>query len=417
MNAPTSTPGLDLLRAPPDFSLVLGGPLFQLMRRAGLSDHALGLARRRILVLSLLAWLPLLVLCALEGHLWGGTLAVPFLKDIEVHAKLLVVLPLLILAELAVHRRIRPLPQRFLDRKLIPESALPQFEAAIASALRLRNSVIAEVLLLGFVYGVGVLVIWRQYITLGTSTWYATPSAGGPDPWWAGIWYGCVSMPLFQFLLCRWYFRLFVWARFLWQVSRIRLRLVPTHPDRVGGLSFLSETSIAFIVNTTLLNRTTLLLAVAASLLALPAQPAAAQTVAEQIESARGSVKADRKTAIAEAMQLTEAEGNAFWPLYQDYRAEMDKLGDGIVKLVMEYADAYPNVPEDRAGKLLKDYLALEKDLVSTRTKHMNKIAKLLPKSKVLRFTHPSRRNHEVWTNLRSSRALKMVPRKPTRAG
>ena len=55
-------------------------------------------------------------------------------------------------------------------------------------------------------------------------------------------------MPLFQFLLCRWYFRLFVWARFLWQVSRIDLRLVPTHPDRVGGLSFLSETSLAFTV-------------------------------------------------------------------------------------------------------------------------------------------------------------------------
>ena len=129
----------------------------------------------------LLAWLPLLVLCALEGHLWGGGAAVPFLKDVEVHARLLVVMPLLIIAEFAVHRRIRPLPQRFLERKLIPESAMPQFEAAIASALRLRNSVLAEVLLLAFVYGVGILVIWRQYVALDTSTWYATPSAGGPQ--------------------------------------------------------------------------------------------------------------------------------------------------------------------------------------------------------------------------------------------
>ena len=44
---------------------------------------------------------------------------------------------------------------------------MPQFEAAIASALRLRNSVLAEVLLLAFVYGVGILVIWRQYVALG----------------------------------------------------------------------------------------------------------------------------------------------------------------------------------------------------------------------------------------------------------
>ena len=123
---------------------------------------------------------------------------------------------------------------------------MPKFEAAIASAFRLRNSMLAEVLLLAFVYGVGILVIWRQYVTLDASTWYATPSAGGPEPSWAGRWYGWVSMPIFQFLLCRWYFRLFIWARFLWQVSRIELRLVPTHPDRVGGLSFLSETPLLF---------------------------------------------------------------------------------------------------------------------------------------------------------------------------
>ena len=54
-----------------------------------------------------------------------------------------------------------------------------------------------------------------------------------------------MSLPIFQFLLCRWYFRLFIWARFLWQVSRIDLSLVPTHPDRVGGLGFLSDTVYA----------------------------------------------------------------------------------------------------------------------------------------------------------------------------
>ena len=60
------------------------------------------------------------------------------------------------------------------------------------------------------------------------------------------MWYGYVSVPIFQFLLIRWYFRLFIWARFLWQVSRIELSLVPTHPDRVGGLGFLSKTVYAF---------------------------------------------------------------------------------------------------------------------------------------------------------------------------
>ncbi len=246
--APASSEGLASFRNPPDFSLVLGGPLFQLLRRAHLSDDALMLVRQRIIVFALLAWLPLLVLSAIEGRLLDGGVAVPFLKDVEAHIRFLVTLPLLIIAELVVHRRMRPLVQQFLERNLIPESAITRFEAAVASAFRLRNSVLAEVLLIAFVYGVGILVVWRQYLALGTATWYATPSAEGSKLSVAGIWYGYVSLPIFQFLLCRWYFRMFIWIRFLWQVSRIELSLVPTHPDRVGGLGFVANTAYAFAV-------------------------------------------------------------------------------------------------------------------------------------------------------------------------
>jgi hypothetical protein len=165
---------------------------------------------------------------------------------VEVHVRFLVALPLLIVAELVVHRRLQFVGQQFLDRQLIPERAMTRFETAIASVFRLRNSVLAEVLLIVFIYGVGVLLIWPQYIALDTTTWYAVPSAEGAQLSRTGMWYGYVSMPLFQFLLLRWYFRLFIWARFLWQVSRLDLRLEPLHPDRVGGLGFLTYTVYAF---------------------------------------------------------------------------------------------------------------------------------------------------------------------------
>jgi hypothetical protein len=250
MTTPASAPtdGSTLLRHPPDFSLVLGGPLFQLLRRAHLADDALMLVRQRVLVIALVAWLPLLLLSALEGRLLGGGVAVPFLLDLDVHIRFLVALPLLIIAELVVHRRMRPLLQQFMERNLVPENAMARFEAAIASAFRLRNSVLAEVLLIAIVYGVGILIVWRQYFALDATTWYATPSAAGAKLSLAGLWFGYVSLPIFQFLLVRWYFRLFVWLRFLWQVSRIELRLVPTHPDRVGGLGFLANTVYAFAV-------------------------------------------------------------------------------------------------------------------------------------------------------------------------
>ena len=236
----------NLLREPPDFSFVLGGPLFQLLRRTSLADDDLKLLHRRIIVISVFCWLPLLVLSALGGQLLGGGVRVPFLMDLEAHIKFLVAMPLLIGAELVVHRRMRHVVRQFLQRKLIPVAAMPHFEAAVASAFRLRNSVLAEALLLAFVYSVGILVVWRHYTALDAATWYALPSAAGPKLSLAGMWYGYVSLPVFQFLLFRWYYRLAIWARFLWQVSRIKLNLAPIHPDHTGGLGFITGTVHAF---------------------------------------------------------------------------------------------------------------------------------------------------------------------------
>ncbi len=231
---------------PPDFSLVLGGPLYQLVARAHLSGSALEHLVRRVIVISLLAWLPLLILSVLGGRAWGGAVRVPFLTDIEVHTRFLLALPLLIVAELVVHQRMRPVARQFLERGLIPERSRARFDLAMGSAVRLRNSVLAEVLLLGLVYLVGILYVWPRYIALNVPTWYAVPAGGSPHLSLAGWWFVCVSLPLFQFILFRWYFRLFVWTRFLWQVTRCELSLVPTHPDRAGGLGFLSLTVIAF---------------------------------------------------------------------------------------------------------------------------------------------------------------------------
>jgi len=146
-----------------------------------------------------------------------------------------------------VHQRMRFVVRQFLERNLIPENALPRFAETIASAFRMRNSVLAEVLLIVFVYVVGILLIWRHYVALSTATWYAVPTAEGLKLSITGFWYGYVSLPIYQFLLVRWYYRIFIWSRFLWQVSRIELSLIPTHPDRVGGLGFLANTVYAFM--------------------------------------------------------------------------------------------------------------------------------------------------------------------------
>ena len=203
--------------------------------------------RRRVVVIALLAWLPLLVLVTAQGHLLQGV-AVPFVRDIETHVRLLVVIPLLLLAEVQARRFLPTVVQEFPRRGLVPAEAMPRFEAAVASSSRLRNSAWAEAALLVLVYAVFMGVIWRQYGSTYASTWFATTTPAGTQLTLAGYWLVFVSLPIVQFLVLRWYLWILAWARFLWQVSRIRLTLAPTHPDRAGGLGFLESSGQIFLM-------------------------------------------------------------------------------------------------------------------------------------------------------------------------
>jgi hypothetical protein len=227
---------------PYDFSLALGGPLFQLFLRTRLSGPALELLIRRIVVITAIAWLPLLLLSTLAGHLVSGV-QLPFLFALAIHARLLVALPLFIAADLFVHEWSRTIVRQFLDRGLIAPDDRPRFDVIVASALRLRNSVMAELLLVILAVATHSAA---ETLALNVPAWYGARVSGRWEFTPAGYWMVLISLPLFRFLLLRWYFRIFLWYRFLWQVARLRLRLNALHPDRAGGLGFLAESVFAF---------------------------------------------------------------------------------------------------------------------------------------------------------------------------
>ena len=229
-----------------DFSLVLGGPLFQFFIRARLSTDTLGLIKQRLIFFSLFTWLPLLLLSVWTGDAAGGASKVPFFYDVEVHVRFLLALPLLLLAELMVHQRIRLVVWQFVERGIVTAQARPAFEAIIGSAMRLRNSMVIEITLIVLVW-TGGHYLWSSQMTLEAATWYAAVVDGQHQYSPAGYWYAYVSIPMFQFMLLRWYFRIIIWVRFLWQVSRLDLHLVPTHPDRAAGLGFLGGSAAAFM--------------------------------------------------------------------------------------------------------------------------------------------------------------------------
>ncbi len=242
-----SPPGDPLAGTLPEvrnFSLVLGGPLYQIFRSAHLDDDVTSHLRWRILVICGITWLPLLLLCAINGTLLGG-IDIPFLRDIETHARFLVAVPLMIFAELIVHQRMRGIVMQFVERKIIPGEAMERFRKAIVSAMAWRNSIPAELAIIAIVLPLGYYVRTRVF-ALEASTWYATAGTGGATLTLPGIWFSWVSNPILQFLLLRWLYRLLIWARFLWQVSRIDLDLIPSHPDRNGGIGFLGGSAYAY---------------------------------------------------------------------------------------------------------------------------------------------------------------------------
>jgi hypothetical protein len=113
---------------------------------------------------------------------------------------------------------------------------------------------------------------------------------------------------------------------------------------------------------------------------------APAQTPQDLIEVARSTVNVDRQAVVISTMQLTEAEGKNFWPLYHEYRFEMEKITDELMALVLEYSKVYPNVPEDSAREWLKEYTGLQQKQVEKRTAYFKKFSKILPAAKALRF-------------------------------
>jgi hypothetical protein len=231
------------------FTIMGGGPLSRLIRRLHLTSDQMEHLPRRILIAFVLTWVPVAILSALERHVLGSSVQLPFFYDIDLQARLVVALPLLLFAEVDAFQRMRPVLPEFLRRDLIPDGEMKKFDAAVASAHRMRDSTWAEVLLLLFVYVFGVNYLWRTHLVIATPTWYATPLPDGERHLTAaGWWYALVSLPIWQFLLVRWYYRLVIWWRLLWQISRIKLQLIPTHPDRCGGLGFLVPGIRAFSV-------------------------------------------------------------------------------------------------------------------------------------------------------------------------
>jgi hypothetical protein len=227
----------------PELSLMEGGPADALMKRLRLIRPEFGAAAARTAIsLAALTWLPLLVFSSIEGLALGGA-RIPFLYDLAAHARFLVAVPILILAEIPIGRRLRKVAKRFLDMGLVRDEERKRFASCFVDTMRFRDWRLAELTVLALAYITTYAAISKASLQSG-STWFEPSSTAGLSP--VGYYYALVSLPIFQFLMYRWGYRMVGWARCLWQVSKLDLFLMPTHPDGAGGLGFLGKGSIPF---------------------------------------------------------------------------------------------------------------------------------------------------------------------------
>jgi hypothetical protein len=116
------------------------------------------------------------------------------------------------------------------------------------------------------------------------------------------------------------------------------------------------------------------------------AAPAAMAQVQHEIALSRADIQVERQAIVAENLPLTEAEAQAFWPMYRTYREEMAKLGDRLVTLIENYAKNYDTMTDADATVMLKDFFEIQKEEVKIKKAWAPKFGKIIPAKSVVRF-------------------------------
>ena len=228
----------------PAFSLCEGGRFHDRLARAGLP---VGTKDRGVLALALVAIgaVPLVLLSAAAGTAVGGV-DHPLLYDLGAWVRFAVVVPLMVLAEPVADRLLGIVVDLFRRAGLIRAADLPVFESAVQRASRKATSDTADLVLLLIALTLPhILVASLPQLQTGTA-WFGSLRGNEFHISAAGRWYAWVSLPLVQYLLLRWLWRILAWWGLLWRISKLRLAWAAGHPDGAGGLGFLAWSPRAF---------------------------------------------------------------------------------------------------------------------------------------------------------------------------
>jgi hypothetical protein len=191
----------------------------------------------RVLALVLIAWVPLCVAASLP--MLAGSAPAPILFDISVHSRLLIGLPLFVVASRMLEDRCASVVEQLYTGRIADPA---QLDRILDRAERMRRSWLVELAI------VAAVVIAGQVAALGgdrhTGIFAGAHAAGGVS--FARAWYTAVALPLIQFLAVDWLWQWLVWSYVVVALARLPLQTIGTHPDSAAGLGFLDEPLAAY---------------------------------------------------------------------------------------------------------------------------------------------------------------------------
>jgi hypothetical protein len=194
-------------------------------------------ASRRVVFAVAIGWVPMALLCLVQWLVLHRTSSASFFTDVAAYARFLLAVPILILSDYIILPRLEAIAQYFVHSGLVSPDDRPRFDEAIASARRLSlgvwPSVGMAIVVYALVFVIGITISPEALLDWQRSEGLLHLSA-------AGWWYLLVGAPLILGLILSWLWRIGVWMRFLHLLSRMELRLVPSHPDKAAGLEFVA---------------------------------------------------------------------------------------------------------------------------------------------------------------------------------
>jgi hypothetical protein len=214
----------------------------------------------RILILTGIAWLPLLLLSFFEGTLFATDITIPFIKDITPYVRCLIVIPFLVMADNIIEPMMARVLKYLKTSGLVSDAEEEYFNDIVANMAYMMNSkwILSVLLLLTITSS---YLMQSDYVAMWTdrevTSWMLHQKDGVVEETLAGNWLLFVSLPLVSFLLYRWVWRFLVWSLFLYRISRVKLQLCASHTDLAGGLGAIGAShslfGIVFFILATLL--------------------------------------------------------------------------------------------------------------------------------------------------------------------